>query len=35
MTQPVPLRRFDDETQARVATLSSTVKCECPQHLAA
>jgi MerR family transcriptional regulator, light-induced transcriptional regulator len=27
-------RRFDDLTLMRVASLASTVKCECPQHLA-
>jgi DNA-binding transcriptional MerR regulator len=29
-----PPRRFDDETLARLATISSAVKCECPRHLA-
>ena len=32
--EAAPPRRFDDETLARLATLSSTVKCECPRHLA-
>lgn len=31
---PAPPRRYDDETLAQLATLSSTVKCECPRHLA-
>jgi DNA-binding transcriptional MerR regulator len=34
ITQPAPPRRYDDETLAQLATLSSTVKCECPRHLA-
>ena len=32
--ESAPPRRYDDETLARVATVSSTVKCECPRHLA-
>ena len=32
--QPAPPRRYDDERLARLATLSTTVKCECPRHLA-
>ena len=34
ITQPAPPRRYDDDTLAYLATLSSTVKCECPRHLA-
>ena len=34
VAQPAPPRRYDDETLSRLATLSSTVKCECPKHLA-
>ncbi len=34
ITQPAPRRRYDDETLAQLAVLSSTVKCECPRHLA-
>lgn len=34
MTQPAPPRRYDDETLSQLAELSSTVKCECPKHLA-
>lgn len=34
ITQPAPPRRYDDETLAQLATISSTVKCECPRHLA-
>ncbi len=34
IAQTAPPRRYDDETLARLATLSSTVKCECPRHLA-
>lgn len=29
-----PPRRYDDETLARLATVSTAVKCECPRHLA-
>lgn len=29
-----PPRRYDDETLSQLAALSSTVKCECPKHLA-
>ncbi len=29
-----PPRRYDDETLARIATMSPTVECECPRHLA-
>jgi hypothetical protein len=29
-----PPRRFDDKSLARLATISSAVKCECPRHLA-
>jgi len=34
MTQPAPPRRYDDEMLSQLAALSSTVKCECPRHLA-
>ena len=34
MTRPAPPRRYDDEMLSQLATLSSTVKCECPKHLA-
>jgi DNA-binding transcriptional MerR regulator len=34
ITQAAPARRYNDETLARLANLSSTVKCECPRHLA-
>ena len=33
MRGPVPARQFDDETLARLADASTTVKCECPLHL--
>lgn len=33
-TLPAPPRRFDDRSLARLASISSTVKCECPRHLA-
>jgi hypothetical protein len=33
-TRPAPSRRYDDEALATLASLSSTVKCECPRHLA-
>jgi transposase-like protein len=29
-----PPRRYDDESLAQLAALSSTVRCECPRHLA-
>lgn len=29
----IPARQFDDETLARLAECSTTVKCECPLHL--
>lgn len=32
--ESAPQRRYNDETLARLAGLSSTIKCECPQHLA-
>lgn len=32
--EPAPPRRYNDETLAKLAGLSSTIKCECPQHLA-
>ena len=34
MTQTAPPRRYDDEMLSQLAALSSTVKCECPKHLA-
>ena len=34
MTEPIPKRSYDDERLARIANISSTIKCECPQHLA-
>jgi hypothetical protein len=30
---PLPARRFDDATLAKIAAVSVTVRCECPQHL--
>jgi DNA-binding transcriptional MerR regulator len=33
-TRPAPSRRYDDKALAQLASLSSTVKCECPRHLA-
>jgi len=32
--EAVPPRRYNDETLAKLAGLSTTIKCECPQHLA-
>jgi DNA-binding transcriptional MerR regulator len=32
--QSAPPQRYDDEALAQLAALSSTVKCECPRHLA-
>ncbi len=34
VVQPAPPRRYDDEKLSQLAALSSTVKCECPKHLA-
>jgi DNA-binding transcriptional MerR regulator len=34
LDQPVPPRQYSDEALARLATISSTIKCECPRHLA-
>jgi DNA-binding transcriptional MerR regulator len=31
--EPLPPRRFDQEALVRIATASSTVRCECPHHL--
>lgn len=33
VVRPAPPRRYDDEALAQLASLSSTVKCECPRHL--
>jgi len=30
---PLPARRFDDATLAKIAAAAVTVRCECPQHL--
>lgn len=32
--EPLPPRLYDDETLAHMANISSTIKCECPHHLA-
>ena len=34
MMQTAPPRRYNDEMLSQLASLSSTVKCECPKHLA-
>ncbi|MGD9385614.1 MAG: hypothetical protein PVF28_03605, partial [Thioalkalispiraceae bacterium] len=34
MAEPMPVRQFDDKQLARIANISTTIKCECPQHLA-
>jgi DNA-binding transcriptional MerR regulator len=34
LVEPIPPRRFNNEELARLATASTTVKCECPHHLA-
>lgn len=31
---PIPARRFTDRELAQIATVSTTVRCECPHHLA-
>ena len=33
-TRSAPSRRYDDKALAQLVSLSSTVKCECPRHLA-
>jgi len=33
-SMPVPARRWDDEALASFATLSTTIACECPKHIA-
>ena len=30
---PLPQRRFDSERLARIATVSTSIRCECPHHL--
>ena len=32
--EPVPQRRYDDQTLAKIGSVSTAVKCECPHHLA-
>lgn len=34
LISPAPARRYDDETLARLAGMSPTINCECPNHLA-
>lgn len=34
VSRPIPERRFDDEALARIMAMSTTVRCECPHHLA-
>ncbi len=34
LLQPAPSRRYDAEALSRIASVSTTVKCECPHHLA-
>lgn len=33
-TGPIPPRRYDNETLGKIAVASTTIKCECPHHLA-
>jgi len=33
LSAPIPRRRYDSATLARIAAASSTVRCECPHHL--
>ncbi len=33
-TGPIPPRRYDNETLGKLAVASTTIKCECPHHLA-
>ena len=34
LSQPLPARRYSNEDLARVASVSTSIKCECPHHLA-
>lgn len=34
LISPAPARRYDDETLARLASMSPAINCECPKHLA-
>ena len=34
VARPIPERRFDDEALVRIMAASTTVRCECPHHLA-
>lgn len=34
MAAPVPAHHFDEKQLARIANISTTIKCECPHHLA-
>jgi DNA-binding transcriptional MerR regulator len=34
VSRPIPERRFDDEALVRIMAMSTTVRCECPHHLA-
>ncbi len=34
LSQPIPVRRYSNEDLARVASVSTSIKCECPHHLA-
>ncbi len=33
-SQPLPARRYSSEELARIASVSTSIKCECPHHLA-
>lgn len=33
LSRPIPQRRFSEAALARIATVSTTVRCECPHHL--
>jgi hypothetical protein len=34
IARPLPRRRFDNESLARISAASTVVQCECPHHLA-
>ncbi len=34
LSEPAPARRYDAQALSRIASISTTVKCECPHHLA-
>ena len=33
LSEPIPMRRFDERSLSRIAAACPTVRCECPHHL--